>query len=226
MEQCYAYTAPGEKYNYCNFGAGTVGSIVEILTGEFFHDYADSALFSKLNMNAAYCADLLKEREKCANLYENDTEIYTPKTWGRSTAYYECFGLGNSYLSAQCELLISAADLARLGILLSGDGSVGGIEILSRAAVDAINASYAETEEFELGLHTRIYPDTIVSGRTIYGHPGFALGNICGLYYDPSDGTGIALCTNGCYSGTSRNGLYGILDESIKLSYQTFFDRN
>lgn len=225
MEQCYTYAAPGEKYNYCNFGAGMVGSIVEILTGEFFHDYADSVLFSKLDMNAAYCADLLKDREKCANLYEIGVDVYSPKTWGRSTAYYERFGLGNSYLSAQCELLITAADLARLGILLSGDGSVDGVEILSRAAVDAINTSYTETEEYELGLHTRIYPDTIVPGRTIYGHPGFALGNICGLYYDPSDGTGIALCTNSCYSGTSPNGVYGILDESIKLSYRTFFDR-
>lgn len=226
MEQCYTYAAPGEKYNYCNFGAGTVGSIVELLTDEFFHDYADSVLFSRLDMNAAYCADLLKDREKCANLYEIGVDVYSPKTWGRSTAYYERFGLGNSYLSSQCELLISAADLARLGILLSGNGSVDGVEILSQAAVDAINTFYAETEEFGLGLLTRIYPDTIVPGRTIYGHPGFALGNICGLYYDPSDGTGIALCTNSCYSGTSRNGVYGILDESIKLTYQTFFDRN
>lgn len=224
MKQCYTYAAPGEKYNYCNFGAGTVGAIAEILTGEFFHDYADSALFSKLDMNAAYCADLLKDREKCANLYENDEEIHTPKTWGRSTAYYERFGLGNSYLSAQCELLISAVDLARLGILLSGNGSVDGVEILSQSAVDMINTPYAESEEFSLGLLNRIYPDTVVPGRTICGHPGFALGNICGLFYDPSDGTGIALCTNSCYSRKSENGIYGILDESIKLTYQTFFD--
>lgn len=225
MEHSYACAAPGEKYSYCNFGAGTVGSLVELLTGEYFHDYADSVLFSRLSMNAAYCADLLKDREKCAVLYEYGEDAYFPKTWGRTTAYYERFGLGNSYLSSQCELLISAADLARLGILLAGDGSVDGTEILSREAVDTINTAYAQSEQYGLGLLNRIYPDTVVPGRTLCGHPGFALGCVCGLYYDPADGTGIALCTNGCYSGTSPNGVYGILDESIKLTYRTFFEK-
>ncbi|MCM1335692.1 MAG: beta-lactamase family protein [Bacteroides sp.] len=223
LESGYLYAAPGTVYNYSNFGAGTIGAVVERLTGEFFHDYADRALFAPLGMNAAYCADRLKDRQKCATLYLAGEINFDPKTWGRLSAYYERFGLGNSYLAAQCELLISAADLARLGIVLAGDGRVDGVEILSRAAVNAINTPYFDAPAYRQGLITRIYPDTIVAGRTIYGHPGYALGNVNGLYYDPSDGTGVALCTNGCYAAVKPNGVYSILDESIKLVYESFF---
>lgn len=224
LEHSYNGYAPGEIYCYSNFGAGTMGSIAEILTGEYFHDYADEALFEPLGMNAAYLADLLEDRTVCANLYTNGELKYSPKTWFRTSPYYESFGLGNSYLTAQCELLISAEDLARIGILLSGDGSVDGVRIISPEAVNEINTNRYSTEEFDIGLNVRIYENTVVDGRTIYGHPGQALGAVCGLYYDPTDGTGIAILTNGCYLGCAENSVYKILNDSIVAAYDILFD--
>ncbi len=227
LENCNTKTKPGTKYCYTNLGMGTVGAIVEVLTGEFFHDYAYDAVFSKLDMDAAYCADMLEDRSRCANLYKNGELEEQPKHWGRTTGYYERFGLGNSYLTAQCELLITPKDLARLGIVISGDGSVDGVQILSQKAVDLINTEYYSDESlpFDVGLSTRIYRGNFIEGRTIYGHSGAALGNVCGLYYDPSDGTGIAICTSGCtVSADAENGIFNVIEDCTEAVYDTFFE--
>ena len=110
-------------------------------------------------------------------------------------------------------------------MMISSGGSYNGTQILSQEAADLINSVWFRTGgAFDMGLSVRIYDGTIVSGRTIYGHPGQALGNVCGLYYDPSDGTGIAVCTNGCSSSTAGNGVYTILNDSVKAAYSCWFD--
>ncbi len=213
---------PGTTFNYSNFGSGSIGAVIERITGEYFHDYAERVFFEPIGMDAGYAIDLIDSRENAANLYDFDGEILKVKEWGRDSEYYESFGLGNSYYSAQCELIITASDLARLGIALSGDGTVDGKAVLSAEAVNAINKNYFSAENFDMGLNVRIYDD-LIDGRVMYGHPGNALGCITGLYYDPSDGTGVAFLTNHCLPYTDRNGFYSALKEAVTEAYQCFF---
>lgn len=213
---------PGTTFNYSNFGSGSMGAVIERITGEYFHDYADRVFFEPVGMDAGYAIDLIDSRENAANLYDFDGEILKVKEWGRDSDYYESFGLGNSYYSAQCELIITASDLARLGIALSGDGTVDGKTVLSVEAVNAINKNYFNAEDFDMGLNVRIYDD-LIDGRVMYGHPGNALGCITGLYYDPSDGTGVAFLTNHCLPYTDNNGFYSALKEAVTEAYQCFF---
>ena len=227
LSYSYSGKEPGTDYSYSNFGAGTIGGIVERLTGEYFHDYADRVLFEPLGMDAGYCIDLIENRDNAANLYAYGSLLYTPKSWGRTTAYYEGYGLGNSYLTAQCELLITPCDLARLGIVLAGDGSVDGVRILSEDAVNEMNTVYYSDDsmDFDMGLNVRVYDGNFVEGRTIHGHAGQAFGCVNGLYYDPSDGTGVAICSVGCpASANEENGVYILLDECVNAVYETFFD--
>lgn len=226
LEKSHCGSKIGKSYIYTNFGVGTVGSIVEKITGEYFHRFASRVIFDKLDMNAAYCADMLKDRSRCANVYQNGKLRISPKSWGRTGGYYESFGLGNSYLTAQCELLISPEDLARLGIVISGDGSADGVRILSKEAVELINTPYFKSESipFDMGLCTRIYDGNLVKGRKIFGHSGCAYGNVCGLYYDPETKTGIALCTSGCNIGANpENAVFNIIDDCINCVYDAFF---
>lgn len=213
---------PGTVYNYSNFGSGSMGAIVERITGEYFHNYADRVLFTPLGMDAGYVIDHIENKESCANLYDFDGEILKVKEWGRKAEYYESFGLGNSYYTAQCELIITASDLAKIGIALSGDGTFEGKRVISKESVNAINKSYFSAENFDMGLNVRIYDD-FVDGRIIYGHPGNALGCITGLYYDPSDGTGIVLLTNHCLPTTEENGIYSALYDAVTEAYYCFF---
>ncbi len=215
----------GEFYNYSNFGAGTVGSVIEMRTGLFFHKFADKVMFRPLKMDAGYVVDLLGDRESCAKIYDHDGEVFDVQSWVRTSTYYESFGLGNSYLTAQCELLITAHDLALLGTALAGDGSVNGIPIVSPGTLEKMHTVYIETEDFGMGLNTRRYDGNIVEGRTLWGHPGNALGAVTGLFYDPSDGTGAALLTNHSnYSLDSGNGLYRTVSDVVRAAYETFFD--
>lgn len=216
---------PGTYYAYTNFGMGTAGAVIEKVSGEYFAEYTYLALFKPMHINAGYCVDQIRDRKKIANVYQGGALNYVPRESKRNRAYYREFKLGESYLSAATELLISAPDLAKIGIVISGDGTLNGEQILSREAVNLMNKTYFSVPgEHEMGLSVRKYKDTVVEGRTICGHPGQALGNVCGLYYDPSDGTGIAICTSGCNAGMSGNGVYRILDSCIKSAYQTVFD--
>lgn len=227
LKKSYSEHEPGTHYSYSNLGMGTLGAIVEKLTGEFFHDYADRVLFKPLGMDAAYCADLIAARQNAANLYEKGAVVGMPKSWGRTSAYYELYGLGDSYHTAQGELLITPADLARLGVILAGDGSLNGVRIISEEAVELINTTFFSDEEmyFDMGLAVRKYNGNFVPNRTIYGHPGQAWGSVNGLYYDPTDGTGVAICSVGCSIDTNEdNGVYILLDKCVKEVYRVFFD--
>ncbi len=211
----------GEIYSYTNCGAGMMGAVVEKLTGEFFHDYAKS-FFDRIGMDAGYVIDRIEDRESAANIYDFDGEVLRVSSWGRTSGYYERFGLGNSYLTAQCELIITASDLARLGIALSGDGSFDGKQVISPEAVQLMNMVWFEAPEYYMGLDVRIY-DNIIDGREIHGHPGNALGSICGLYFDPADGTGVAILTNRCSQAVCDNGVYRVIQETLEAAYEYCF---
>ncbi len=215
----------GAAYSYTNFGAGVMGAVIERVSGEYFCEYAYANLFAPMGLNAGYAIDQISDRSRIANVYLGGELNYTPKHSFRDCEYYRGYELGESYFTANTELLISCPDLARIGMMISGDGSFNGKHILSPEAVKLVNSVWYKTGgSFDMGLCTRIYDGNIVEGRTIYGHPGQALGNVCGLYYDPSDGTGVAICTSGSSSGTADNGVYSILNNCIKAAYNCWFD--
>ena len=221
-------TEPGEFYNYTNFGSGMIGSVIELLSGEYFQEYADKNLFKPLGMDAGYANDYIERKENCAKIYDYDGMIYDPATWGRTAYYYESFGLGNSYLQAQSELLITAPDLARLGTALAGDGRVkecGNVRIISEDSLSEMHKPRISTEQYSVGLNVRIYDGTLVPGRVMYGHTGNALGAITGIFYDRSDHTGIAVMSNHCnYYVNDDTGVYKMLYLSTREAYETFFD--
>lgn len=224
LKKAHIGTAAGEFFNYTNFGAGTIGSVIERITGMFFHDYAERVMFEPLKMDAGYVIDKIRDRENCAVIYDHDGEVFNVPEWGRTSEYYESFGLGNSYLAAQCELLIKAGDLALIGTALAGDGTVNGVRVLSEESIERMHEVYLETDEFGVGLNVRIYEGNIVEGRTLCGHPGNALGAITGLFYDRTDRTGVAILTNRSYyymDGTS--GLYSTDSDVVRAVYSEFF---
>lgn len=223
----FSYDKPGSRYLYSNFGAGLVSAVIESVTGERFYDYAENALFDKLGMDAGYLRTMIDDTANIANIYNGGALAYNVKTWGRTEKYYDMIPLGQQYALGQCELIISAPDLAKIGIVLSGDGKADGITVLSSEAVSGMNRPLITvdngsfSESYACGLRIN---NSIVEGRTITGHPGQALGMVGGLYFDISDGTGVALLTNGCSAGMKENGMYGINDDIVKTVYEYFFD--
>jgi CubicO group peptidase (beta-lactamase class C family) len=228
-DDIYRPVEPGERYYYSNIGSSLLAAIIETVTGERFYKAAEDLLLSRLNMDAAYVRDRISDTMSIATLYENDGTIWTVRDWVRTAAFYDRIPLGNQYGMSHCELIISASDLAQFGIILSGDGSVGGVRILNPETVAEMNApfitkEYDEGFSISYGLGLRIYEDILVEGRTIIGHPGQALGLVAGLYYDPSDGTGLVLISNGCSMQMGYGEVYSISREVTNAVYEVFFD--
>lgn len=216
-----AYT-PGTRYEYSNFAAGLVSAVIESVTKQRFYSYMEENIFDKLGIDAAYVRTHIEDSGNISNIYEDGRLAHTPKTWGRTENVYDTVPLGQQYLIGQCELIISAGDLAKIGIILAGDGSVDGVKILDDKSIAEMNKPFISDSVMSYGLGLRMN-DHIVEGRTITGHPGQALGMVGGLYFDRSDRTGVAILTNGCDVVMQNNGVYRINNDVIRAVYGEFF---
>lgn len=219
---CFTGNKPGSTYLYSNFGAGVVTAVIESVTKQRFTDYAKKELFDPLGMDAAYLTAQIRDNEHIAQIYSGGCLNGKVKTWTGTINLCRNMPIGQMYLLGHSNLIISAKDLAKFGMVLAGDGACGGQTVLPLKSVDEMNAVHFRDSTVERGLALSI-SDRIVDGRTLRGHPGQAYGMVAGLYYDPSDHTGIAFITNGCHTGKNKNGIYNINDAVVRYTYATFF---
>lgn len=205
---------PGRTYNYNNFAAGLVGCIVENVSGMRFGDFMDAYVFDKLDMDAGYLRTRIADTENLASMYKSGVLEIDLRNWTRTDTSYSVIPLGSDDYVSQCELIISAKDLAVFGQILSGAKP-----FLSADSLGKIHEVFVETPDFGVAEGLRVYEGTAVPGRTIYGHPGQAFGIIAGLYYDRKDNTGVSITTNGCSLAVAENSIYTINDKIIKTVY-------
>ena len=122
-------------------------------------------------------------------------------------------------------LFIRARDLAKLGMVLCGDGTVDGIRVLSEEAIAMTRQEQSLettgiTEESPYSFFV-IRQDTILQDRRVYGHQGTSEGIVCNLYVEPISGLTVAILCNGCQAvrddgvmSMSRR-LIGIVEEAF-----------
>lgn len=213
----------GENYHYSNFAAGTMSAIVECLTNKRFYDFANDNLFEPLNLNMAYLTELLDENTSVCKMYTN-VEI-DPKTWMFNKQFYDQFEIGKQYRLSYGNLYASGKDLAKLGMVLAGDGEVDGVKILSEEALELIRKKWDDADgyKYETGLNTDIF-DGYVNQRIIYGHTGAAYNAYSCLMYDPTDKTGVVVLTNHANGTKNLEGYNEFLYDSVNAAYKYCFD--
>ena len=210
---------PGEKYCYSNLGMGLVSGAVEQASGKRFYDYARDALFEPMGMDAAYMTDYIEDIGNVAELRQAD-----PLSWGKMESYYSTnIPIGQMYLLGQGELYISAPDLAKIAMILAGDGTYEGKRYLTRESIDSIHTkrSYDPETNVSRGLTVQITSD-IVEGVTLYGHQGNAYGAVSCVFYDPETSCGVVFLTNGASSKRLENNIYSVNDEIINELWKFF----
>ena len=217
-------SAPGSVFEYSNFVAGTMAAIVERISGEYFSDYTEENMFEPLNMNASYLYENLNEGTVVAKMhYDGSATEYDPSTWDYDAELYSSFGLGNQYRLAHGNLMTSAKDLAKIGIVLAGDGTYNGTRILNQSTLDLIRYYRVNTGDvYGMGLNTDIFNGTMVSGRKLYGHTGYAYGAVTALLYDPSDNSGVVILTNHATSEKEK-GVRVVIRDVSSCVYKYFF---
>jgi CubicO group peptidase (beta-lactamase class C family) len=202
---------PGREYVYTNFGGGLMAGAIESVTGGRFYDYAKEALFDPLGIDAGYSVSLIEDKAAIASIYENGNRTAAPSQWGNMSAAYAGIPLGEMYLLGQGELVISAEDLAKIGMILAGDGSYEGKTYLSPETLAPMNSiQFTDAEQnITRGLGTMAVSE-LIPGTQLYGHQGNAYGMIAGLFYDPVYHTGVVFLSNGCYGSKDEQGIYSV----------------
>lgn len=193
---------PGTVTAYSNFGGGLLGSLIEEHGGMTIDEYMQHYIFLPLGFYAAYHTPNLPYDAQIARIYNPESTGMTLDPMSFTDTHYDPEPLLD-YTHTAGGLSITADGLAKLLIVLAGDGTYDGVKILEpetvemmRTAQNNIGSVSCETNR---GLNHNIIT---VSDRTMYGHQGKAYGAISAAYYDPITQTGVALVTNGCDDST------------------------
>ena len=207
-EQFLSYACPGTRLHYSNFGGGLLGCVLEAATGRTVDAWMQAEVFAPLGVTAAYQSALLPADAPVADPYRMPGRILGEAVRNGAAAVTEA-DPQTHYTWTAGKLTLSAPDLSRLLIALCEGGVCDGKRILSEGSALAMrtlqNGVGSVTGKSERGLCLIPQVNTLVRGRTLWGHGGKANGMLCAAYFDPTDRTGVVMLTNGC----DRRATYG-----------------
>ena len=216
---------PGTQYKYSNFGAGITGSIIESVTGKDVSTFLREYLFLPLGMDAAYTAKQISNPEDIAATYRKDGSLYQAPSYMLKQEFEEAANPDLHYRVTVGSLLIRPRDLARLGIVACGDGTVDGIRVLSAEALSRMREPQSLqttgiTEKSPYSFFC-IRQEGLLKDRVLYGHQGTNEGIVCNLYFEPESELVFCVMTNGCRSARD-NGVVRLSRKLIELAASEF----
>ena len=218
--------APGSWFHYTNLNFPVVAAVMERATGERFDLLMHRLVLAPLGLDACYnwptCSDAAVAREVV--LYEGGKPVrdddhgqrpacpVVPARDGSCDLGRWRAGANGAAFAPQGGLRISARDLAKIGRMLLGRGTVDGVRLLRRSSVAMLEkplwtfngsngatgsapgffCSYGLAVQFLATRAAGCRDDPFGDGRHRLGHPGEAYGLLSGLWIDPRRGTGVA----------------------------------
>lgn len=221
---------PGENvFSYANLNFPIVGSIVEKVTGERFDIWMRRQVLEPMKLDACYnwptCSDAVVARavelDQGGKPVKDDLHGARPACPVQVNEGEPCdlsrwrLGENGALFAPQGGLRISARGLARVGRMLLNGGTLDGVRIVSRAAVDTLltqvwrfNGTNGNTEKgfyCSYGHATQQIPTRVpgcaddmgTAGATLVGHAGDAYGMKSGIWIDRARGRGIAYFVTG-----------------------------
>lgn len=207
---------PGSQYTYSNFGAGVAGAVMEAASGQSVHSYMTEHVFAPLGISAAYKAGLLPDTENVSSQYKDGQLQKSASRYIKET--YEDFASPDThYRTVVGGFWIRSRDLMKLLIALAGDGSYEGVRLLRPETVmmmrkEQKTLGLSVTGDSPYGLFLE-HNDTIIKGKTVYGHQGMSEGYIVNAYFEPESGFAIVVLNNGC--SMKRQDRVGILARNM-----------
>jgi CubicO group peptidase (beta-lactamase class C family) len=212
---------PGSSYMYTNFGFGLSAAVIENATGQYFYEYARENLFEPMGIDASYIVEGIKNKEHIATF-----RTFDPVTWEFMAGTYDEIPLGQMYMLAHANLFTSADDLAKIIMILAGDGTLGGKRYISEESLALIHTPHVHIPEINTsrGLAAHI-TDILVEGVTLFGHQGDAYGAITCVFYDPLTGRGAVFLSNGADGRRiEENNMYAVNQDIIQMVWEFFGD--
>lgn len=218
---------PGTQYAYSNFGAGLTGSIVESVTGMDVSSYMRQSLFAPLDIDAAYHISQIENTDDVTATYKKNGKLYAAPSYMLRQEYIPEALPDEHYRVTVGSLLIRPRDLMKLGIAICGDGTVGGVRVLSEKALAMMRQEQSPdttgiTADSPYTFFT-IRQDTLLEGKRVYGHQGTDEGVICNLYVEPESQMVIVVMSNGCNT-TREDGIMRLTRRLTALAVKEYFE--
>ena len=207
-------SAPGVRMEYCNFGFGLLGCILENVTGRCISDLFRMKLFEPLGMRATLDATTLEE-----SLIMPISRVL-PYKKGNDVTITK---LGRIPLDKPDPLrhfghtagamYTDAPSLARLLALIAGGGIIDGTRHVSAEMIAEMTRVQASTPTRTYGLGLVILNRPGISKHRLLGHQGFAYGCVDGAFIE--EGTDrIVIFLNGGAS-EAREGKLGLVNKDV-----------
>lgn len=216
--------APGSAYEYSNFGAGIMGSLVETVTGKNVNESIREELFTPLGIDASYTPTMLEHPEKITSIFTTSGKAKFSRSKMLKNPWDDSVNPEKHYRITVGDLWIKGRDLCRLGILLCNGGELDGLRILQPETVEEMMSSQmgkgAVTCDPPYGLCVNRVTN-LLEDRMVYGHQGLTDYVVCNLYFDPETEFVFAMVTNG--ASTKMNDHIGILTRKMfELAWSEF----
>lgn len=224
--------APGQGYEYCNLGFNTLGTLVEIHSGERFDAYVENHILKPLGLNASFNVNHLDSTQFATiYAYEDGTFVpsyaaYNPRK--EEIAHY-VLGYSTPIFSPTGGMKICASDLAKHMRIQMNGGSYEGVTILSPESVKQMQTPQSRGERptrdttcgYGFALETT---DRLIEGEMMTGHTGGAYGLLSAMYFNPEKKFGFVMMTNGCNTTIpyGDNGFAHIQSDVINALYDIF----
>ncbi len=219
---------PGSKYEYCNLGYNTLGTIIEKVSGVRFDKYIVNNILKPLDVYGGYEV-LSLDTTRFAKIYEYNR---ADSSFHHSPAAYATreedirnyvFGHSTPVFSPTGGMKISPKDLAKVMMMHMNLGTLGETKIIDRASSEAMQSCVIPTSATDSYGYAIETTETLLDGHTMIGHTGSAYGVYTSMFWDESRDFGFVVMTNGC-NGRRDNGFMSIHRESIKALYDIFIE--
>lgn len=207
-------SAPGEKMEYCNFGFGLLGCILEHVSGMCIGELFRLKLFEPLGMRATLDASTLDEKLimpiSRVLPYRKGNDVTITKL-GRvpldKPDPLRHFG------HTAGAMYTDAPSLARLLDLIAGGGTIGGKRLVSAQTMAEMTKVQSSTPTRTYGLGLVILNRPGISEHRLLGHQGFAYGCVDGAFVEEGTGRKVIFLNGG--ASEAREGKLGLVNRDV-----------
>ena len=208
------FDIPGASMEYCNFGFGLLGCILEHVSGMCISDLFRVKLFEPLGMRATLDASTLDE-----NLimpisrvlpYRKDNDVTITKL-GRipldTPDPLRHFG------HTAGAMYTDAPSLARMLTLIGNGGVIDGKRLVSAEMMSEMTKVQASTPTRTYGLGLVLLNRPGISEHRLLGHQGFAYGCVDGAFIEEGTGRMVIFLNGG--ASEAREGKLGLVNKDV-----------
>lgn len=217
----YSHVKPGaiSSWNYNNYAFGVLGMTLEMASGRFLDEVMDKALWSAMDIDAAFESGCIDATDLLATLYYHGGGVSRSVASQRDITPPEEPGGTGTYFAGG--LTISARDLAKMVSLLANDGCYEGVRLMEAESVELMETR----NEQILGDGTyQALPlrsqDNIYGRDRLYYHTGSAYGVYNFMSYDPATGDGVVVLSVGASGAKDSRGIYAVCGDISSEIYR------